>query len=98
MMQQNRDRDIDLNQFYGILARLECKHGGSLKLSECSGQMPWPKRGIYFFFERGEQRRATGQGQRVVRVRNPRPEVWLSLHALGRLSPNPPKEGVGAVS
>ena len=81
MMQQNRDRDIDLTQFYGILARLECKHGGSLKLSECSGQMPWPKRGIYFFFERGEQRRATGQGQRVVRVRNPRPEVWLSLHA-----------------
>ena len=44
------------------------KHGGPLKLSDCSGRMRWPARGIYFFFERGESREGTSQGQRVVRV------------------------------
>ncbi|HET6148619.1 MAG TPA: hypothetical protein VFH68_13880 [Polyangia bacterium] len=30
--------------------------------------MPWPSRGVYFFFEKGEQRTASGVGPRVTRI------------------------------
>ena len=38
------------------------------RLSTCTGRMPWPARGVYFFFEEGEVRRDSGTGPRVVRV------------------------------
>ena len=57
-----------LIRFYEIVAALENKIGSARKLTECSGRMVWPKRGVYFFFEDGESRSDTGKGSRVVRV------------------------------
>jgi len=56
-----------IDRFYGILRDLEDRLGGCRWLSRCDGKMDWPKRGIYFFFEMGEERTA-GRGLRVVRV------------------------------
>jgi hypothetical protein len=58
----------DLKRFYSLLDALErCNQGGH-KLSDCDGRMAWPKRGVYFFREFGENRSDTGNGLRVVRV------------------------------
>ena len=57
-----------LDRFYSILSALEKSLGGARKLSDCSGRMNWPRRGIYFFFEPGERRSNTGDGSRIVRV------------------------------
>ena len=61
-------REHHLLQFYDLLARLERNLGGACRLSECSGKMGWPQRGVYFFREAGEIRTDTGDGPRVVRV------------------------------
>jgi hypothetical protein len=61
-------RRADLVRFYAVLNELEAKLGGTRRLFDCSGRMGWPKRGVYFFFEPGEQRSDTGKGPRVVRV------------------------------
>lgn len=58
----------DLQRFYSILGRLENKLGGARTLNDVSGRACWPKRGVYFFFEEGEDRLDNGQGKRVVRV------------------------------
>ena len=55
-------------RFYEILAELEENLGGKKRLADCDGRMGWPKRGVYFFFEDGEERTDSGMGQRVVRV------------------------------
>lgn len=57
-----------LVRFYELLERLEAQVGGRRSLAETSGQQPWPKRGVYFFFEPGEVRTVSGNGERVVRV------------------------------
>lgn len=57
-----------LSKFYALMDRLEERHGRKRNLSECSGHMTWPKRGVYFFFEDGELRSDSGNGPRVVRV------------------------------
>src|ERR1700752_3176088 len=64
----NSTRLADLVRFYEILADLAYKVGTVRKLSDCSGRMQWPTRGVYFFFEGGENRLDTGDGPRVVRV------------------------------
>ena len=56
-----------LDRFYDLLARLEKVNGGKRQLARCHGQMGWPKRGVYFFFEDGEVR-SDGTTPRVVRV------------------------------
>ena len=61
-------RTRHLQQFYELLAQLEHNLGGVRRLSECSGHMAWPQRGVYFFRETGEIRTDTGDGPRVVRV------------------------------
>ena len=58
----------DLKRFYAILDSLSIKTGGMRLLSECTGRMDWPVRGVYFFQENGENRTDTGSGPRVVRV------------------------------
>lgn len=56
-------------RFYDILSRLGKCVGGKRLLAECDGRnMKWPRRGVYFFFEHGEQRTTSGKGLRVVRV------------------------------
>ena len=61
-------RISDLVDFYGLLGELEGHVGGTRMLSNCDGSMPWPQRGVYFFFEPGEVRSDSGQGPRIVRV------------------------------
>ena len=65
---RGHDRLADTQRFYELLERLELQIGGPRYLSACNGRMEWPKRGIYFFFERGEARSGSGGGPRVVRV------------------------------
>jgi hypothetical protein len=62
------NRHNNLVRFYTLLERLEQVLGGTRKLSECSGRMNWPRRGIYFFQETSENRLDTGEGRRIVRV------------------------------
>jgi hypothetical protein len=58
----------DLKRFYSLLNALELRNGGCRMLSNCSGRIGWPKRGVYFFYEHGENRTDTGIGLRVVRI------------------------------
>ncbi|MCC6147512.1 MAG: hypothetical protein IT308_08095 [Anaerolineaceae bacterium] len=58
----------DLTEFYELLANLESNLGGKRTLENCDGRMNWPQRGIYFFFETGENRDQSSVGLRVVRV------------------------------
>ena len=57
-----------LKTFYALLELLEAKMGGRRVLAECSAGVRWPQRGVYFFFESGENRSDSGSGERVVRV------------------------------
>jgi hypothetical protein len=58
----------DLQRFYRILGELEERTGGKRLLSECSGKLAWPQRGVYFFMEESELRSDSGAGPRIVRV------------------------------
>ena len=58
----------DLKRFYSSLALLEKRLGGASRLSDCTGHMKWPARGIYFFRETDEVRADSGNGPRIVRV------------------------------
>ena len=57
-----------LKQFHCLLGTLEERLAGARQLSDCTGRMPWPKRGVYFFREPGEVRTDTGTGPRIVRI------------------------------
>ncbi len=58
----------DIRTFYRSLADLKKRVGGFRTLAACHGRMDWPKRGVYFFFEREELRNQSGSGLRVVRI------------------------------
>ena len=64
----NYRRANHLARFYELLGRLESNLSGGRRLSECSGGMDWPRRGVYFFRETGENRSDSGDGLRIVRV------------------------------
>lgn len=66
-----------LEEFYGLLARLEKRVGAKRRLADCHGRLPWPSRGVYFFFEDGENRATDATLLRIVRV---------GTHALGETS------------
>jgi len=57
-----------VQRFYETLAKLEQNLGGKRTLGAVDGTMPWPRRGVYFFFEPGEMRTTSGGGLRVTRV------------------------------
>ena len=61
-------RRNDLIAFYALLDELERRIGGKRLLFDANGRMNWPNKGVYFFFEPGEDRSGSGQGSRVVRV------------------------------
>lgn len=61
------NRLADLDRFYALLEELRERLGGYRRLAECTGKDGWPERGLYFFFEAGEER-STASGPRVVRV------------------------------
>ena len=58
----------DLRRFYHILDELRRGLKGGRLLSESSRADDWPQRGVYFFFESGEDRTDSGSGAKVVRV------------------------------
>ncbi|MCY3597132.1 MAG: hypothetical protein OXG71_06795 [Rhodospirillales bacterium] len=62
------DHVADTLRFYDLLARVADRTGGYRTLATCSGRMTWPRRGVYFFFEDGENRSEPGHGHRVVRI------------------------------
>ena len=62
------DRLEATRTFYGFLDELEFHIGGRRCLATSTGHMPWPNRGVYFFFEAGEVRSGSGEGDRIVRV------------------------------
>lgn len=76
-------RREDIDQFYRIIDVLERRIGGKHFLADCTGRNPWPKRGVYFFFEDGEFRE--NGDMRVVRVgthaliANTRTTLWARL-------------------
>ena len=59
-------RWADVDEFYVAMTRLASCVGEPRRLAECTGKDPWPRLGVYFFFEDGELR-ADGSG-RIVRV------------------------------
>jgi len=61
-------RQSDIEAFYRILEHLEARMGGRRRLGDCHGRMPWPERGVYFFFEPDEYRASSSTVTRVVRV------------------------------
>ena len=65
---QIEKRREDLIRLYLISENLKQTIGGARQLADCSGGMAWPKRGVYFFYEEGENRSDTGSGSRLVRV------------------------------
>jgi hypothetical protein len=67
-LDHSEGRLVQIRTFYSLLSGLEERMGGMRRLSECTGRMLWPRRGVYFFFEDGEERSASGDGPRVVRV------------------------------
>lgn len=62
------DRIDDTVRFYALLAHIRERTGGYRTLATCDGRMNWPRRGVYFFFEDGEERSTSGHGGRVVRI------------------------------
>ena len=67
-MRPVKSRINHVAQFYAFLERLSEGVGGARLLSQCTGRMAWPRRGVYFFFEPNELRTDSGTGPRVVRV------------------------------
>lgn len=65
----SESRSEALGTFYRLLSELERRCGGKRRLADCSGRLPWPQRGVYFFFEDGEHRQPPHEHElRVVRV------------------------------
>ncbi len=60
-------RLVDQERFYRLIRELHCRLGGYRYLTDCSGRMVWPQRGVYFFFESGEYRCDDSQ-LRVTRI------------------------------
>ena len=60
-------RAADTARLYDLLDHLEARVGGARVLADCSGRMNWPQRGVYFFYENGENRSGLGGRRRVVR-------------------------------
>jgi len=61
-------RGADLMRFYRLLGELEAMTGGLRRLASASAADVWPRRGVVWFYERGEARTESGQGPRIVRV------------------------------
>ncbi|WP_417477884.1 hypothetical protein [Maricaulis sp.] len=64
----NNQRANDIERFYSLMGDLAQRTGGAARLGALNRSTPLPDRGVYFFFEPGEDRaRLPGQG-RVVRI------------------------------
>ena len=62
------DRAGTVREFYAQIEELERRMGGRWRLLHADAQRPWPHRGVFLLFERGERRTGSGVGSRVVHV------------------------------
>lgn len=62
------DRLGHVKRFYDMVCHMKEAVGGARRFSECTADMDWPPRGVYFIQQPGEIRNATGEGSRIVRV------------------------------
>ena len=73
-----------LEEFYALLDQLRDRLGGHRTLLSSTGRSGWPRQGVYFFFEDGQQRQ-DGRSLRVVRVgthavaRGTKTSLWSRL-------------------
>jgi hypothetical protein len=79
------DRLTNLRKFYGALDELEQCVGGRRFLNDPELGRLLPERGVYFFFEPGEQRLQSGNGCRVVRVGTHAVRAGSRVQLRGRL-------------
>ena len=61
-------RLADLQRLYSLLDQRRQQVGGTQTLGNLGIIRTWTRRGVYFFFEPGEDRCDSGEGPRVVRV------------------------------
>ena len=73
------DRIADTIRFYEYINHIGDLVGGVHTLATCDRAMDWPRRGVYFFFEKGEERSKSGKGNRVVRVGKASSGLWNRL-------------------
>lgn len=64
----SQQRLKDLDRLYKLLSYLAESVGGARPLGQASAKSLWPERGLYLFFEAGEQRMSAPFDQRIVRV------------------------------
>ena len=57
-----------VTEFYSILKRLYLGQSGGRQLSDCSGRMDWPERGVYFFLDGNEEAIISGRRMGMPRV------------------------------
>jgi|SRR5689334_1087585 len=75
----------DLNRFYTVLDGLRQRLGGYRLLRDCTGNIGWPERGVYLFFEDGETRedrythRVTRVGTHAITATS-QTTLWNRLH------------------
>ena len=79
VVRSSSDHIADTVRFYEYLNRIEDFAGGLQTLATCDRNMDWPRRGVYFFFEKGEERSKSGKGSRVVRVGKASSGLWNRL-------------------
>lgn len=58
----------DVTRFYELVTELEDGLGGKRRFQDCTGKQVWPKRGVYFIFEDGENRLGSQNEMRITRV------------------------------
>jgi hypothetical protein len=81
----DKNRLDHLRNFYNLIDTLGKAVRGPRSLADCTGRLNWPKRGVYFFTETGENRVHTGVGPRIVRVgthalkRDASTRLWVRL-------------------
>jgi hypothetical protein len=98
-----KKRGADLVRFYRLMAELQALNGGLQRMATARPDQNWPRRGVVWFFEKGEQRAESGPGPRVVRVATHalKPELnsslWerLSQDGAGRHSLSPFRTLIG---
>jgi hypothetical protein len=70
---------------YDLLSQLEALGAGVARLGALARETAIPERGVYFFFEPGEERSGSGAGPRVVRVGTHALQVGSRSTLRGRL-------------
>lgn len=80
-------RNSDLDRFYRVIDDLRDKPGQYRPLGDYTGRSGLPARGVYFFFEPGEDRSVSSSRPRVVRIgthavsRGAKLKLWSRLYS-----------------